>query len=40
MRPEDSPDQLLAKIRRLPPEKVAAAEYFVDFWRSAKKIDG
>jgi hypothetical protein len=31
MRPEDSPDQLLAKIRRLPPEKVAAAEYFVDF---------
>ena len=24
-------DQLLAKIRRLPPEKQAAVEYFVDF---------
>lgn len=28
---EHSEDQLLAKIRRLPPEKLAAVEYFVDF---------
>ena len=26
-----SEDKLLAKIRRLPPEKLAAVEYFVDF---------
>jgi hypothetical protein len=31
MNREHSSDQLLAKIRRLPPEKLAAVEYFVDF---------
>jgi hypothetical protein len=31
MNQEGNEDQLLAKIRRLPPEKLAAVEYFVDF---------
>jgi hypothetical protein len=31
MNQELNEDQLLAKIRRLPPEKLAAVEYFVDF---------
>ena len=31
MKRERSEDQLLAKIRRLPPDKLAAVEYFVDF---------
>jgi hypothetical protein len=31
MNHQHSDDKLLAKIRRLPPEKLAAVEYFVDF---------
>jgi hypothetical protein len=31
MNHEHSEQKLLAKIRRLPPEKLAAVEYFIDF---------
>jgi hypothetical protein len=31
MNREHSEDQLLEKIRKLPPEKLAAVEYFIDF---------
>jgi hypothetical protein len=31
MHGRNTEDELLAKIRRLPPEKLAAVEYFVDF---------
>jgi hypothetical protein len=40
MSPEDSPDQLVAKIRRLPPERWRPLSTLSIFWRSAKKIDG
>lgn len=31
MNSEWTEDQLLAKLRKLPPEKLAAVEYFIDF---------